>query len=269
MGLFTNNKKPCPICGEGTPRLLATQIAGDTPICSSCSAKISMVNQQIGNLSVEELKEHLNKREENAKYLESTFRPNKKVAIGWTSLNIDEDNKTFTLPLNMCGDTKNPPVFKFEELRGYELLEDLCVIEHFNKGDRMPSFSPVGYTPVFRFNNQDEDESPKMISRNFTLKLYLSNPLWDMVESSGGSASASENNFQREYNKQLNELRVVTNTLASMIGISGSDTSSEGRDGQSNVSNIAEDLKKFKELLDGGIITQEEFNAKKKQLLNL
>jgi len=54
-----------------------------------------------------------------------------------------------------------------------------------------------------------------------------------------------------------------------MIGISGSDTSSEGRDGQSNVSNIAEDLKKFKELLDGGIITQEEFNAKKKQLLNL
>lgn len=35
-----------------------------------------------------------------------------------------------------------------------------------------------------------------------------------------------------------------------------------------NVSN-AEELKQYKELLDNGIITQEEFEAKKKQLLNL
>ena len=31
----------------------------------------------------------------------------------------------------------------------------------------------------------------------------------------------------------------------------------------------ADELKKFKELLDNGIITQEEFDAKKKQLLGL
>ena len=31
----------------------------------------------------------------------------------------------------------------------------------------------------------------------------------------------------------------------------------------------ADELKKYKELFDGGIITQEEFNAKKKQLLGL
>ncbi len=34
-------------------------------------------------------------------------------------------------------------------------------------------------------------------------------------------------------------------------------------------SSNADELKKFKELLDNGIITQEEFDAKKKQLLNL
>lgn len=34
-------------------------------------------------------------------------------------------------------------------------------------------------------------------------------------------------------------------------------------------SSPAEELKKFKELLDSGIITQEEFDAKKKQLLGL
>ncbi len=31
----------------------------------------------------------------------------------------------------------------------------------------------------------------------------------------------------------------------------------------------ADELKKFKELLDAGVITQEEFDAKKKQLLGL
>ena len=31
----------------------------------------------------------------------------------------------------------------------------------------------------------------------------------------------------------------------------------------------ADELKKFKELLDGGVISQEEFDAKKKQLLGL
>ena len=37
----------------------------------------------------------------------------------------------------------------------------------------------------------------------------------------------------------------------------------------SNVSSNADELKKFKELLDNGVITQEEFDTKKKQLLGL
>jgi predicted Zn-dependent peptidase len=36
-----------------------------------------------------------------------------------------------------------------------------------------------------------------------------------------------------------------------------------------NALSSAEELKKFKELLDLGIITQEEFDAKKKQLLGI
>ena len=39
---------------------------------------------------------------------------------------------------------------------------------------------------------------------------------------------------------------------------------------QSNIATSnADELKKYKELLDEGIISQEEFDAKKKQLLNL
>ena len=37
----------------------------------------------------------------------------------------------------------------------------------------------------------------------------------------------------------------------------------------SSTTSSADELKKFKELLDDGVITQEEFDAKKKQLLGL
>ena len=52
----------------------------------------------------------------------------------------------------MCGNTNNPPAFKFEEVIGYELLEDQGVIERFNKGGIAPLFTPIGYSPVIRIN---------------------------------------------------------------------------------------------------------------------
>ena len=41
------------------------------------------------------------------------------------------------------------------------------------------------------------------------------------------------------------------------------------QEANTNSLSSADELKKFKELLDMGVITQEEFDAKKKQLLNL
>lgn len=43
----------------------------------------------------------------------------------------------------------------------------------------------------------------------------------------------------------------------------------EDRETKANNSNTPEEIKKYKELLDSGVITQDEFDAKKKQLLGL
>lgn len=263
MGLFTNNKKPCPICGEGTPRLLATEIAGDVPICSDCAFKISIGTAKVKDFTLEGLKEHLRMREDNANRIKNEFRPNKSYEIGWTKLNIDEANKLFTIPLNMCGDTNNPPIFKFGELMGYDLEEENCVIERFNRGDRAPLCTPMMYSPIMHFVSNSKQE-PENIHRDFKLNLYLRNPNWDKVESSAGSASGTRNSFQWEYNKQLGELRIVTMAIADMIGMD-----SDENDDHGNAETVAGDLMKFKELMDAGIITQNEFDAKKKQLLGI
>ena len=45
MGLFSNNKKLCPICGSPTPRLLATKSEGQ-PICKECDSQIDVYKRQ-------------------------------------------------------------------------------------------------------------------------------------------------------------------------------------------------------------------------------
>ena len=41
MGLFSSNKKVCPLCGNPTPRLLALKVE-DTPLCKECERKIDL-----------------------------------------------------------------------------------------------------------------------------------------------------------------------------------------------------------------------------------
>ncbi len=263
MGLFSNNKKPCPVCGQATPRLLATKIDGNTPICSDCSRKLSMVNTRIDDLSLEAFKEHLSMREENEAFLKNNFHPDRRLPIGFTHLNIDSGNRVFTLPLVMCGDTDNPPVFQFDELISYELRMDSNVVEYFRKGDAAPQIIPTVYRPPVII--KDEDEKPQNEMTAFSLILYLSNPCWDKIESNAGTVSARHFSMQGEINSHLSKLSMITMALRDMMGGNGVANGSP----KSNVDSTADDLIKFKQLLDGGIITQAEFDAKKKQLLGL
>ena len=60
----------------------------------------------------------------------------------------------------------------------------------------------------------------------------------------------------------LKNCEEVSAVLKTLLDQNNSDSST------TNYSN-ADELKKFKELLDSGVISQEEFDAKKKQLLGL
>ncbi|MCL2080183.1 MAG: SHOCT domain-containing protein [Oscillospiraceae bacterium] len=66
--------------------------------------------------------------------------------------------------------------------------------------------------------------------------------------------------YKKEYAEKLNLL------LSALIS---NDTSTEKETNSSEPISAADEIKKFKDLLDSGIISQEEFNAKKKQLLGL
>ncbi len=81
----------------------------------------------------------------------------------------------------------------------------------------------------------------------------------------GGGLFAGTNNENRVtfYNKYLNEMIKVNDYIQNKIG-----NKNQPQQQPQNVDAAAE-IKKFKQLLDDGIITQAEFEAKKKQLLGL
>ena len=57
MGLFSNNKKPCPICGNATPRLLPTKVEG-VPICKECDKKIDLPNGVLDSMTLDDFRRY-------------------------------------------------------------------------------------------------------------------------------------------------------------------------------------------------------------------
>ena len=94
------------------------------------------------------------------------------------------------------------------------------------------------------------------------------------LETASGMMNNSGSNFFGE-NSFTFDITVITNEKMEEVAnyIKGKvDEIKTGKDNSATVVNAlspAEELKKMKELLDMGIITQEEFDAKKKQLLGL
>ena len=65
MGLFSNNKKPCPLCGSPTPRLLATKVE-DMPLCKECAGKIDLPDGALDRMTLAQLEQYMAFYEENA-----------------------------------------------------------------------------------------------------------------------------------------------------------------------------------------------------------
>ena len=58
MGLFSNSKKPCPICGGATPRLLPTKVEG-VPICKECDKKVDLPNGALNEMSLDDFRQYI------------------------------------------------------------------------------------------------------------------------------------------------------------------------------------------------------------------
>lgn len=90
MGLFSNKKKPCPICGNPTPRLFSRKF-DDQPICKECEKKIDLPDGAADKMTLDDFRKYLADFEENSA-LQSVFKTTYQFYFVFQYLFLDEKN---------------------------------------------------------------------------------------------------------------------------------------------------------------------------------
>ena len=123
MGLFSNKKKLCPICGNPTPRLLATKIDG-TPICGDCNAKIDLPQGGMDGMTIDKFQNYLSLYEANRNLLH-TFTETYSYTFGFLAgvIVLDTTHRMFRL-----NNLDNSWVFEAANLKSFRILEDSRVL---------------------------------------------------------------------------------------------------------------------------------------------
>ena len=119
MGLFSNNKKPCPICGNATPRLLPTKVEG-VPICKECDKKIDLPNGVLDSMTLDDFRRYIDFYNKN-QVLRERFHPEYRFGFGAfnTQLVLDVTNGLFRLK-----DDESTIVFEKSALKSFRITED-------------------------------------------------------------------------------------------------------------------------------------------------
>lgn len=316
MGLFTSNKKLCPVCGEPTPKLLPTKIDG-TPICKVCANKIELPDGMTNQMSVEAFAEYIAFYNDNAS-LRDVFQETFTYSQGFLKADIavDISNRLFRLR-----NAKDALVFEASNLKGFRILEDDKVLYENNGNTLICNESDTteqvkGMRSVveqFRARRQQYEMMERIQKReeaaakqrgesyngqyiqtpffegyepfqNFYVELDFEHPYWEKFigEIKGTKFSITDpevNTYLGEYQNAVDKLHELAMNLMQVMcpgaqevrGTAGMNSQDAfvTRQVAPAGGDAVEEIKKYKELLDAGIITEEEFSAKKRQLMGL
>lgn len=325
MGLFSNNKKLCPVCGNATPRLLATKIEG-TPICSDCADKIDMRAERRNNLTLDEFESYLAFFEGNAP-LKAQFREDYKKTAGFFSSKAflcDYEHKLFKLStqnnaivyepqhfvkLTVTQDERTVIELTKDNLRIYDTGVEAAIeaqqpaIDQYNalhnltgnirrmaleRDRREGRIDDTTYRNELRDLNYDvSNDTPDFDCpvpfNKWHISVEVDHPWGEGVSDSDGQVwfDNKKPSVYETIDKYRNSLaqykelamafckaccpdcKIVEDGVTAVNPTTG--TAAAG-----SLSNGAmDDIMKYKSLLDSGVITQEEFDVKKKELLNL
>ena len=245
-------KKICVICGSELGLLSSKVAISDGVVCSNClkNAGINGFNGLSNgqSFSTASLKELFNQRIP----IVNSFSPTKTVNI---YMEIDDTHKSFKIGGN---------IFEFSNLLSFELLEDGHSISKGGLGRAVAGgllFGGVGAI----VGGVTGGKKAKGVCNSMKLKVTLRNAYTDNIYVNFITSETKTSSF--EYKQAQKNAQDCISALE-IIADQNQNTVLNETTMQPNNSS-ADEIIKFKQLLDAGVITQEEFDAKKKQLLGL
>lgn len=244
MALF--EKKFCEICGEKA-RLLSRTAIEDGYICGDCRNKLSEFSDDFSNKTLDDIKEEMSFREENKKLFE-TFVETRAVGEH-NEILVDEDHGWWVLADSNDYTDGNPDVFRCDEFIRTDVREDFRTIQ--DDSDRDPNFH----------------RPPREVLENLYFDVYVKHPYVNVVSFNLLSEFAPTPRRIDEAYRSAHDIEDFFRRMRADAVTVKREVEPENKTPDSDQA-IAE-IMKFKKLLDAGVLTEEEFAAKKKQILGI
>ncbi len=305
MGLFSK-KDPCPICGGKISWLLPSKVEGEY-VCDTCHGKIDMEDNKKINLTMQEFKEYLTFYNQN-QFLKDKFVISDKIDFGlWdTKIIFDYENKLFCMSKNpdktvFEGNQLKYFIIQEDSTPLFEGSPEGIFRYDSNVPERAMDLAPQ--IKQFMMNKQlaravnqlncDNNTNTSTVRqffdvpepfKAFNVELHLDHPYWSVIncDMSGPTFSNDQpdiNNYLNSYQQNIEDIEKLVNalkevafpdTIEKSIGIGTESSSTRSVNPISAAPTDAiEEIKKYKTLMNEGIISKEEFDAKKKQLLGI
>jgi hypothetical protein len=226
MELFKYDKKPCPICGEPTPKIFPSKIENQS-LCKECSDKISMEDHLKNLLTLDTLQKHLAYREKNAE-LHKNFTETRSASTGLFGRTICIDDSQQLWYIKGCG---NEPIFRFHELVRYTLLEDNHIIERGSLGGRKtnPSIVMDGVLGELKHQHTRNNRRGSYASleekieapvQTIWLEIEVDNIYWNKRKLRFNAPDVVDNDITRyvmDYTINLTKIRELTQAITSFF----------------------------------------------------
>lgn len=255
MGLFSK-KETCSICNKEQTKLKIS----NGYICSNCLRSTGLklpLPSPLKTYTIDDINNLILSNKRNKELIE-TFNATKKIG---TYIEFDDNNKKWLIPDGFNGKKKNPKVYNYKDIIEFELLEDGDSITKGGLGRAIAGGVLLGGVGAV-VGGVTGKKKTKSIVNSLQIKITLNdinNPTIyiPLIHSKTKTSSFIYKTSYKFAQEILSTLSVITENSEIDANVNNSSYSA------------ADEILKFKKLLDNGIITNDEFNIKKKELLGL
>lgn len=258
MGFFSL-KADCSICEKETG-MNRYRIANKEWICASCFKQMGKLTKPIQKMTVEEIHAAMDNKKANDDEL-AAFTPTKKIS---TFVEFDDTQKKWVILSAVLGKRNKSTVYNYSDIIDFELLEDGDSISKGGLGRALVGGVLFGGTGAV-VGGVTGKRKNKSICNSLKIKVTLNDINNPVVYINFITTPTKKDGFvfktiYKEAHECLSVLQLICNE--------------QEKDDSPIINNIqansnADEIKKYKSLLDEGILTQEEFDAKKKELLGI
>lgn len=258
--MLFGKKEFCPFCGRKVG-LMKKRTSDGVAVCFDCFVYLDIDEEIMKFLSLDAVSERASQRAKN-KTLFQKFKPCREVKAG--GCYFREDSQLQMWYVTRIKNPDNPTLYRYDEVVTFELKEDGNSVSSGGLGRAVAGGLLFGGAGAI-VGAVTGGKTTKRVLSSIDFVISLTNSWRNNITVNflrfGGKCKSGSWEY-KEYMKEASELVNFFNSICGRAKQSAPTLTTES-------SGATDEIIKFKGLLDKGIITEEEFRQKKKELLGL